>query len=134
MRISIDLDGFKIVNDEYGHMTGDDLLNSVAICLRKVFRNTDLVARMGGDEFVVYMKDISNRTDVMAKALEACTALKQLPIANKYEHCISASMGIALSPLHGDTFEELYRKSDKALYHAKSIGKDRCVFYDSDMD
>ncbi len=132
--ISIDLDGFKIVNDRYGHLTGDNLLSKVSACLSSVFRGTDIVARMGGDEFVVFMKDIRDRTDVMLKATAACIALKRLYVDENNEQCISASMGIALYPTHGDSFEELYRASDKALYRAKNLGKDRCVFYDPDTD
>jgi len=122
------------VNDKYGHVAGDEVLTRVSICLKSVFRNTDIVARMGGDEFVVFMKSVESKVDILSKALEACTALKKLTIDSKSDVYISASMGIALSPINGDSFEELYRNSDKALYYAKKTGKDRCVFYTSEMD
>ncbi|OGO88136.1 MAG: hypothetical protein A2Y15_00205 [Clostridiales bacterium GWF2_36_10] len=132
--LSIDLDSFKLINDKYGHVAGDEVLTRVSICLKSVFRNTDIVARMGGDEFVVFMKSVESKVDILSKALEACTALKKLTIDSKSDVYISASMGIALSPINGDSFEELYRNSDKALYYAKKTGKDRCVFYTSEMD
>lgn len=131
--ISIDLDYFKLINDKYGHITGDEFLTRVSICLKSIFCKTDIVARMGGDEFVVFMKSVDSKVNIISKALEACTSLKKIDIGNKCNICLSASMGIALSPLHGDSFEELYRKSDKALYHAKESGRDRCVFYTPDM-
>lgn len=132
--LSFDLDGFKFVNDRYGHMSGDYLLSNVAECLKSVFHKNDVIARMGGDEFIVFIKNVESRTDILAKSLEACVSIKKLFINNKGSENISASVGIAISPLHGDNFEELYRKSDKALYFAKNAGKDRCVFYDPDME
>ncbi len=131
--ISIDLDCFKNINDKYGHMVGDELLNKVSISFRTVFDGSDIVARMGGDEFIVFMKNAGKRVDILAKALEASRSISKLSIEDKKDICITTSMGIALSPIHGSSFEELYRNSDKALYHAKRTGKDRCVFYDEGM-
>lgn len=132
--LSIDLDRFKLINDKYGHITGDVLLNKVSICFRGVFDDSDIVARMGGDEFIVFMKNVGKRVDILSKALEACRAIKKLSVDSKFDICVTASIGIAMSPLHGNSFEELYKKSDKALYFAKETGKDRCVFYDPDME
>lgn len=129
--IIIDLDNFKSINDLMGHLFGDAVLADTGKRLTSVFRSTDVVGRTGGDEFIVFMKNIPNRTIAMSKAALACSEIMSAPD----EGCcaVSASVGIAFSPDDGRSFEELYMKADMAMYRAKDAGKGRCLVYSADM-
>lgn len=128
--IIIDLDNFKLVNDCLGHLQGDDLLRKTAKILKDNFRKTDVVARLGGDEFIIYMKDVKEKR-IIVKVVEKL--IKKLQVTYPWENgeiSVSASIGIAVAPLDGMCFEDLYQKSDKALYRAKRQGKNRFSFFD----
>lgn len=129
----MDLDGFKLINDKYGHILGDELLKEVAAKMNMIFRASDVVARLGGDEFIVFLKDAHSEEHIQAKADELCAALRGLPVNGEHLQCISASIGIAMVPRHGLSFELLYQKSDAALYAAKRAGKNRYAVYDDSM-
>jgi diguanylate cyclase (GGDEF)-like protein len=125
----IDLDGFKAVNDRYGHLAGDALLRAVAERLRESLRATDTVARFGGDEFALILEGIAD-TCVL---LERCYQLRDV-LAEPYRlngpdsdliDQVSASIGIALGT--NQDAEGLIRKADQALYQAKAAGKNCCV-------
>ena len=127
--IILDLDNFKAVNDCFGHSQGDELLQKVAKKLEDNFRKTDIIARLGGDEFIIYMKDIKGRKTVV-NALEKLLSKLQLTYRWKNDNIqVSASAGIALVPFDGICFEDLYIKSDKALYSSKRQGKNRYSFF-----
>ncbi|MBS6195078.1 MAG: GGDEF domain-containing protein [Clostridiales bacterium] len=127
--IIMDLDNFKAVNDCLGHLQGDELLRKTAKTLKENFRKTDVIARLGGDEFIIYMKDIKDQKTVV-KAAEKLLANLQVTYPWKTGNInISASVGIAIAPMDGICFEELYEKSDKALYNAKREGKNRFSFF-----
>ena len=119
----IDLDGFKNVNDSFGHDVGDELLRAVASLLIKACRKSDTVARMGGDEFaIIYAEFIS------LSALEDFTArlidtLKPPVELDKGIVTIGASIGIARFPVDSDNLEELISLADKAMYVSKKSGK-----------
>lgn len=121
----IDLDGFKAVNDSMGHQAGDDLLKEVAQRLRHGTRDSDLVARMGGDEFVVVLSEIDSRDDatVLASKLNELIA-KPITIDGKSVR-ISTSIGISIFPENGKSGEELLGKADDAVYQAKAGGKNQ---------
>ena len=126
----IDLDNFKQVNDQYGHLFGDAVLTKAAREIEKLFRNQDIVARIGGDEFMVLMRGVSDR-----KMLESrCQRLLQIFETSfrnqKYKLPLSCSIGISLSPEHGNTYYDLFRRADQALYRAKDSGKNNFFFYD----
>lgn len=127
--IIIDLDNFKVVNDRLGHSQGDELLEKVAKTLKDNFRKTDIIARLGGDEFIIYMKDIKRKKTVV-NAVEKLLSKLQLECLRENGNIqVSASAGIALVPFDGIHFEDLYVKSDKALYISKGQGKNGYSFF-----
>ncbi len=128
----LDMDGFKRLNDTYGHIEGDRILCRVAGILRSAFRGTDVLCRLAGDEFVVFMKDAESRDIISEKAEIVCRRVEELRTADGMEaSVISISIGISLAPQDGDSFETLYKCADEALYAAKRSGKNRFVFYDA---
>ena len=125
----IDLDRFKDINDTLGHEAGDSLLKRVAERLRSEVRESDAVARHGGDEFIVILIDIARPEDA---ANVACKLLRTLSAPMKLdgaEIAISASIGISLSPEDGSDVKTLLRHADTALYRAKEAGKNDYCFY-----
>lgn len=119
----IDLDNFKMVNDTYGHRTGDQILLETTARLASITRAGDTLARLGGDEFTIILQD--TKTEETAR-LVACKHLKNLyhhfQIGNR-ELFVSASIGVALYPEHGATAEDLIKNADAAMYQAKEKGK-----------
>ncbi len=126
----IDLDNFKSANDQRGHIFGDELLVEVSKKLTHLFRIDDVVGRIGGDEFMVFMKNIVDVAGVESKANEICKALHiSFENKNKTMSNISSSVGISLFPGQAKTYADLYQKADIALYMAKEKGKDTYVIY-----
>ena len=124
-----DIDYFKSVNDRFGHATGDKTLISFAQKLETVFRKDDIVGRIGGDEFVVFMRNVPNKEDVEKKA----RSMQALSVMMKNEkQKISCSTGIALYPKAGENFGALYKAADKALYRVKENGRGSHAFYEED--
>lgn len=125
----IDLDNFKLLNDTLGHRVGDQALMEVAHVLKSYFRETDIVSRFGGDEFVVLMKNIKN-VDVLGSLMERLLNTLDMEFT-KGEHRIhvQASIGIALAPKDGLDLDKLYEKADKALYQVKKQGKNNYAIY-----
>ena len=125
----MDLDHFKEVNDTLGHDSGDQLLVEAAKRIRQCVRDSDTVARMGGDEFTVILTDIS-KTDqlepLLQKILRSMDALFQIGDEQVF---VSASMGITLYPMDGTEIEDLYKNADQALYVAKGEGRNRFSFF-----
>jgi len=130
----IDLDGFKLVNDKYGHQMGDILLQQVAQRAKAVVRISDFIARLGGDEFAVIsnrFKDISNIKSLALKLINELSRPYQLP---QHEVMIGASIGIAFFPADAISPEELIRKSDTAMYHVKMTGRNNFAVFSKEMD
>ena len=123
----IDLDDFKQINDRKGHLFGDAVLVKVAQEIRQLFRSQDIVARIGGDEFMVVMRGITDRNLLEQR----CQKLVQIfEIAfRSYKLSLTCSIGIALAPLHGQSYYELFRHADQALYRAKDNGKNCYAIY-----
>lgn len=119
----LDLDGFKKVNDTYGHDRGDLLLIHVAKLLRQAVRETDVVARLGGDEFVVLLHDVTDEAMVAAVAQKIIVSISETSHLEGVEIKIGASIGIAIYPHDGQSRELLLKVSDHAMYAAKSSGK-----------
>ena len=125
----LDLDHFKPVNDTFGHAVGDLVLLEVASRLRSCVRESDTVARIGGDEFTVLLPDVSSVDDVQRFASKVLHAISPPIFISGREILLSASMGISLFPWDGDNAEVLLRCSDAAMYQAKQQGSDAAVFY-----
>ncbi|SDY00125.1 diguanylate cyclase domain-containing protein [Eubacterium barkeri] len=130
--LMIDLDDFKSVNDSYGHAFGDEVLRVISQRLRSCFRYNDLIARMGGDEFSIFLPDLPSEDFAHKKALEVCKTL-QMPLydvtPHDREYQPSCSLGIAFFPEHGTLFSDLYQNADVAQYNAKRTGKNKYAIY-----
>jgi diguanylate cyclase (GGDEF)-like protein/PAS domain S-box-containing protein len=130
----LDLDRFKIINDTLGHSVGDELLRLVAVRLKRTLRETDTVARIGGDEFIILLSSVKDRADVtilcdkILKSLVAPFALRD------HELFITTSLGVCMYPDDGQETEDVMKKADIAMYHAKSLGRNNVQFYNDDMD
>jgi diguanylate cyclase (GGDEF)-like protein len=125
----IDLDRFKPINDNYGHDVGDAVLRSVAGRLLTCVRDTDCVARIGGDEFVILQKGIRSTHDaeiVGTRIIKAISKTHDLPEGS---FSLGASVGIALAPTHGADVDELIRHADDAMYRSKRAGGNRVSFH-----
>lgn len=118
----LDLDGFKLVNDTFGHAIGDRLLESVASHLQRCVRSTDTVSRFGGDEFVVLLSEISRPTDAVAFAEKILGALGAPHSIADHSLMVTASIGIGLYPHDGTDPQTLLRNADDAMFHAKRAG------------
>ena len=129
----IDIDGFKEINDYFGHLFGDAVLADIARCIKKSFRKSDIVGRIGGDEFIVLFKNITGKGPIQKKAAELVKLLQRKYTSNSITYKLSASIGIVLSPLHGTNFNNLFRKADNALYHVKENGKNNFYFYNEEL-
>ncbi|MBK4734477.1 EAL domain-containing protein [Noviherbaspirillum sp. DKR-6] len=130
----LDLDRFKTINDSLGHHYGDKLLQAVAARLSASLRNTDTVARIGGDEFVVLAGDILNPQAAAQIAQNILSALT-LPVeVDGQEQNVLASLGISLYPEDGGTLRELMSNADSAMYHAKRMGRGNYQFFTPEMN
>jgi diguanylate cyclase (GGDEF)-like protein len=127
--LTIDLDGFKQVNDTHGHPAGDEVLRQVATRLKQVTRDTDTVARTGGDEFVVLLAGSGEAVDLEALGARFLSAIRQPIDLGATQIRISASIGAIRAGEPGISSSELARKSDVALYRAKSEGRDRMQLF-----
>lgn len=127
--IIIDLDNFKQVNDSYGHLFGDKVLLKAADAIKKSFRNRDLVARIGGDEFMVLMKDITNQEIIKERCTEILSSFHSLLSDEQIQCEISCSIGIAISPDHATSYDQLFEFADEAMYQAKKQGKQNYAVY-----
>jgi diguanylate cyclase (GGDEF)-like protein/PAS domain S-box-containing protein len=130
----IDLDKFKPVNDDFGHAMGDELLLVVAQRLQTCVRESDTVARVGGDEFVVLLPVIEVAPDALAVAQKIHDALVQpFTLSTGLTVSISSSAGIAIYPEHGSSEAELTQHADAAMYQAKEAGRDRFVVFEATL-
>lgn len=121
----LDLDGFKAINDTHGHEYGDKLLVDVASRLKGAARSEDTVARIGGDEFMIIIAELSTLMDVHGPASNFVRIISDPYQINGHELSVTVSIGISFYPNDADNVETLVAKADKALYQAKSAGKNR---------
>jgi len=127
--IYLDLDGFKLVNDTLGHEAGDGLLKQVTDRLRACIREPDTLARMGGDEFMLVIHEVSDSQTALAVAERLAAALRKPLCIAGHELYVTASMGIGMYPQDGTDVSTLRRNADAAMYQAKRAGKDRILFF-----
>jgi len=128
----IDLDNFKAVNDNLGHLAGDIVLTEIAKIISKVFHENSIVGRIGGDEFVIFLKDVDSEGVIQKKAKELLSGFKNTSTEEILEYNVSGSIGISKYPEHGESYKELFISADKATYSAKNNGKGRyCIFNDN---
>jgi diguanylate cyclase (GGDEF)-like protein/PAS domain S-box-containing protein len=130
----IDLDHFKEVNDSLGHAAGDQLLQGLSQRLASAVRQSDLVARMGGDEFVVLIEEHRGPEEVMIVAQKILSFLERPMVLDWREVTVSGSVGIASYPDDGDDIETLVRHADAAMYQAKERGRNNFQFYSSELN
>jgi diguanylate cyclase (GGDEF)-like protein len=140
----IDLDDFKIINDSLGHDFGDQVLQAVASRMKRFAQQHNTIfARLGGDEFLVYVPVFNQDSDPANSSAESflrfqaqrmINLISQPIVLNNYQYRLTSSIGAAIYPNDGATFEALMRNSDIAMYQAKSKGRNRVAFYTSDMN
>jgi len=128
----IDLDNFKLINDNFGHLYGDAVLSQVGAHLKKLFRGNDIIGRIGGDEFLVFMDGIPNTELVEHRCQLMLSTFRDLLEQSAPDMNVSLSVGISLVPEHGVSYTDLFRRADEALYLAKSMGKNTFVTYSPD--
>jgi putative two-component system response regulator len=126
----LDLDNFKAVNDSYGHMYGDALLSKVGNTLQRLFRSNDIIGRIGGDEFLILLRNLPNQKAVESRCDLVLRSFRELMSRMMPDLDGSCSIGIALIPEHGTAYSELYQHADQALYSAKLNGKNQYKIYD----
>lgn len=120
----IDLDNFKEANDLLGHANGDQLLEKTADILKEMFKGGDVIGRIGGDEFLVYMRNLESLSDADEMAGNIVKSVRyDLDFEGQPIH-VTCSVGVAVYPYHGKTYEELFEKADRAVYTVKANGKD----------
>ena len=129
----IDLDNFKNINDSYGHNEGDKLLHIVGMKIDKVLREEDILARIGGDEFVVIVEEINKIQDISVISSHIIETLKKPIKIGKNTHYIGASIGISIFPEDSDDATDLLKHADVAMYKAKESGRSNAQFYSSEM-
>jgi diguanylate cyclase (GGDEF)-like protein/PAS domain S-box-containing protein len=127
--IFVDLDGFRFINDTLGHEAGDDLLQQVAQRLSSHVRHGDRLARMGGDEFMLVVNNVTEDQAALSVAARLGDALGQPFLVAQHEIVVTASMGISIYPRDGTDVSALRGKADAAMYEAKKAGKDRIRCY-----
>jgi diguanylate cyclase (GGDEF)-like protein len=125
----IDLDRFKPINDTCGHAVGDLVLKSVSKRILSAVRETDTVARIGGDEFVIVQVDMESAADAEVVARRVITSISETWFHEDDDITVNASIGIACAPWDGDTSDELLRKADQAMYRSKTDGGGSFHFY-----
>lgn len=128
----IDVDNFKGVNDNLGHLFGDAVLSEISVKLRTLFRSTDILGRFGGDEFVVFLKNVGENEKIAQKAQAVCDIFRETYTGENKDYKISGSVGISIYPEDGKNFYELFKNADSALYEAKARGKDGFVICGAD--
>ena len=112
-----------------GHAFGDEVLRSLGQQISTIFRATDIVGRAGGDEFIVFLKNITQAGDVRKEAKKVEDFFKDFKAGEYTKYSATASIGVAIFPEEGSDFESIYKAADKALYRAKERGKNQLAFY-----
>lgn len=132
--VIMDVDHFKEVNDIYGHITGDKVLHKFGEVLHEHFREGDIVGRIGGDEFVVYMRKTDSREVAVSRIESLIKKVEELSFTEMNGKNITISAGMAFAPEHGTGYLDLYKNADTALYKTKQNGRDGYNIYEEEKD
>lgn len=129
----MDLDRFKNINDTYGHETGDQFLQLIAENLNKCMRNSDTIARFGGDEFAIILEDITGIDDIKMFVDKILAVLDKPFIIDSNEFYVTTSIGVSVFPNDGNEAQSLLKNADAAMYRAKELGRNNYQFYSIDL-
>ena len=129
MLFILDVDNFKKINDTMGHAFGDEVLRSLGQQITAIFRATDIIGRVGGDEFMIFLKGVSDVESVRKEAGKVEDFFHNFRAGEYVKYAATASIGVAIYPQEGDDFESLYKAADQGLYKAKKRGKNQLAFY-----
>jgi len=130
----LDLDGFKPINDRYGHAGGDHLLTTITTRLKGVLRADDTLARLGGDEFVILLSDLDQADDCYVVLQRGLAAVRTPVLIGETSISVSASIGVTLFPADDVDADTLLRHADQGMYRAKEAGKNRYYVFDPEHD
>lgn len=131
--IVFDIDNFKNYNDCMGHLFGDEVIKEVATRIRRIFSKDSFVGRIGGDEFLVYVKDMVDVSNIVQRMGQLRDAVADITLGQRSHFKITLSVGISLFPDMGSDFDELFKSADMALYSIKSNGKNSYAFYTDEL-
>ncbi len=129
----IDFDNFKNINDTLGHQAGDKVLKNIGERIRLVLSEIDTIARIGGDEFIILLEDIKNKTSILNSVNNLLEIINKPMKIDSNTLNISVSIGISIYPDDGDTVLDLMKNADNAMYHVKEFGKNSYKFYTKDI-
>ena len=129
MMFVLDVDNFKKINDTMGHAFGDEVLRTLGLNLKAEFRVSDIIGRTGGDEFMLFLKNIKDNATAERELQRMENFFKDFKAGEYVKYSVTASIGCALYPRDADNFEDLYKAADKALYKAKKRGKNQIALY-----
>jgi diguanylate cyclase (GGDEF)-like protein len=132
--LMIDVDRFKSINDTQGHAKGDKVLAALGKIIKSSFKGMDVAGRIGGDEFMVFLRDIEKADNALLLAERIENQTNQLILHEEIRAFVSVSIGISIFPDHGKTFEDLYAAADKALYYVKKHGRAGWKMYSPELE
>ena len=129
MMCVLDIDNFKKINDTMGHAFGDEVLATLGKRIKTEFRVTDIIGRTGGDEFIIFLKDLKDESIIEREAGRVAGFFKDFTVGTYTKYSPTASIGAAIYPRDGSDYESMYKAADTALYKAKKRGKNQLAFY-----
>lgn len=132
--LMVDIDNFKSINDQYGHQTGDYVLIHIADVIRKTFRGDDIIGRIGGDEFMILMKNCGTLDTANRKACELIANMQCSFTKGRHIISTTGSVGVSLYERNGRSIDQLYYEADSALYKVKASGKNGSAFAEAMSD
>ena len=130
----IDLDRFKMINDRFGHIFGDRVINVLSKRLQSCLGEGELIARLGGDEFAFLLPTVTDHEQISSFSEKVLKQFEQALIVDEMEFHLTPTMGIAVYPQHGEDVESLTRHADKAMFRAKELGNERVQFFRREME
>ncbi len=129
-----DIDNFKKINDTRGHAFGDEVLRTIGMRLKAEFRMSDVIGRVGGDEFILLLKNIKDESILKKESGRVEDLFRDFKVGQYSKYKVTASIGCAVFPRDADNFDDLYKAADRALYKAKQRGKNQLAFYKDEKE